>query len=81
MLGRSAECGSRVFVWAALSGEEEGSGEGERDGEEGRRDELRGAYISSARVDEPSDYIVSEEGRSAQDKIWVRNFFFFYIFY
>ncbi|KAH9478463.1 Short chain dehydrogenase sol3 [Psilocybe cubensis] len=54
---RTSEQGSRQFVWAAIGGEE-------------RKDELRGAYISLAQVTEPSDYILSEEGKFAQDKIW-----------
>uniref|UniRef100_A0A8H7XYR4 NAD(P)-binding protein n=1 Tax=Psilocybe cubensis TaxID=181762 RepID=A0A8H7XYR4_PSICU len=57
LLARTSEQGSRQFVWAAIGGEE-------------RKDELRGAYISLAQVTEPSDYILSEEGKFAQDKIW-----------
>lgn len=57
-MGRTADDGSRVFVWAALGGEE-------------KRDELRGAYVDLCRVKEPSDYVISEDGNAAQDKIWV----------
>ncbi|KAH9479740.1 Short-chain dehydrogenase/reductase phmF [Psilocybe cubensis] len=59
LFGRTADDGARVFVWAALGGEEEG-----------RRDELRGAYVDLCSVKEPSDYVVSKEGREAGDKIW-----------
>ncbi|KAH9479749.1 Short chain dehydrogenase sol3 [Psilocybe cubensis] len=57
LLARTPEQGSRQFVWAAIGGEE-------------KKDELRGTYISLAQVSEPSDYILSEEGKFAQDKIW-----------
>ncbi|PPQ94445.1 hypothetical protein CVT25_002536 [Psilocybe cyanescens] len=56
-IGRTADDGSRVFVWAALGAEE-------------KRDELRGAYVSLCQVNEPSDYVVSEDGKIAQDRIW-----------
>lgn len=74
-IGRTADDGSRVFVWAALGAEE-------------KRDELRGAYVSLCQVNEPSDYVVSEDGKIAQDRIWVcfsgpltiRRFFLFVAF-
>ena len=34
-------------------------------------DNLRGAYVNLGRVDEPSDFIIGEEGKKRQDKIWV----------
>lgn len=58
-IARTAEEGSRSLVWAIVGGEE-------------KRDELRGAFISTvAKVDETSDYAVSKEGSVAQDKLWV----------
>ena len=60
-LARTSEEGSRQVVWAAV-------------GEADPPDTLRGAYISLARVSEPSDYVLSEEGRKAQDKLWVSGF-------
>ncbi|KAF8184412.1 hypothetical protein BJ912DRAFT_974756, partial [Pholiota molesta] len=56
-LARTAEEGSRQLVWAAIGHEE-------------KEDELRGAYISLAEVSEPSDFVLSEQGSVAQDKIW-----------
>ena len=60
-LARTSEEGSRQVVWAAV-------------GEADTPDTLRGAYISLARVSEPSDYVLSEEGKKAQDKLWVSGF-------
>lgn len=57
-LARTTEEGSRQLVWAAIGHEE-------------KKDELRGAYISLAEVSEPSDFVLSEQGSVAQDKIWV----------
>ena len=59
-LARTTEQGSRQLIWACIGG---------RDNVE----ELRGAYISSMQVQEPSDFTVSEEGSRAQTKIWVNN--------
>ena len=57
----SAERGSRQLVFAAL-------------GREKREDELKGAYISSSEVTEPSDFIISDEGRAGQKQVWVSIF-------
>ncbi|TFK39464.1 hypothetical protein BDQ12DRAFT_649951 [Crucibulum laeve] len=57
LLARTAEQGSRQLVWAAVGGEES-------------RDALRGAYISIQEVCEPSDYVISENGKKMQDKLW-----------
>jgi NAD(P)-dependent dehydrogenase (short-subunit alcohol dehydrogenase family) len=56
-LARTSEQGSRELVWAAVGGAE-------------KQDELRGAYISLSKVDEPSDYVISKEGKAAQEKLW-----------
>lgn len=58
MIAWSAERGSRQLVFAAL-------------GREKREDELKGAYISSSEITEPSDFIISDEGKAAQKKAWV----------
>ena len=58
-LARTTEEGSRVPVWAAVGAEE-------------KKDQLRGAYISLMKVEEPSDLVVSAEGKAAQEKFWVR---------
>lgn len=34
-------------------------------------DKLRGEYLNQCRVEEASDFVISAEGRRAQDRIWV----------
>ena len=58
---RTSEEGSRQLIWACVGGKD-------------NLDELRGAYISGLQVQEPSDYVISEEGQHAQAKLWVGNF-------
>ena len=57
-LARTSEQGSRQLVWASV-------------GQKDNVDELRGAYVSGLHVEEPSDYVISEEGKHAQNKLWV----------
>ena len=57
-LARSTEQGSRQLIWACIGGKD-------------NIDQLRGAYISSMQVWESSDFVVSEEGKRAQNKLWV----------
>jgi len=57
LLARTTEQGSRQLVWACIGGKD-------------NIDQLRGAYISSMQVREPSDAVVSEEGKGAQAKLW-----------
>lgn len=57
-LARTAEQGSRQLVWAALA-------------ESDKHSDLRGAYVSLASVQEPSDYVISEEGQKTQNLLWV----------
>ena len=52
LLGRTTEQGSRQFIWACAGGKD-------------NIDELRGAYISSMQVWEPSDFVIGEEGKRA----------------
>ena len=61
VLARSTEQGSRQLIWACIGGKD-------------NIDQLRGAYISSMQVREPSDFVVSEEGKHAQTKLWVNNY-------
>ena len=61
LLARTTEQGSRQLVWACIGGKD-------------NVDQLRGAYISSMAIREPSDTVVSEEGKRAQDKLWVNNY-------
>ena len=34
---------------------------------------MRGAYVSSTHVQEASDFVISDEGKRAQNKLWVNN--------
>lgn len=54
----SAERGSRQLIFAAL-------------GYEKREDDLKGVYISSSKIAEPSDFIISDEGAAVQKQAWV----------
>jgi len=53
----TTEQGSRQLVWACIGGKD-------------NVEQLRGAYISSMQVREASDFVVSEEGKRAQTKLW-----------
>jgi retinol dehydrogenase 12 len=66
-LAHTSEQGSRQLVWAAIGGK-------------GRENELRGAYIAEADVQEPNDNVISEDGKRAQDRLWV-GLIFIYICY
>jgi NAD(P)-dependent dehydrogenase (short-subunit alcohol dehydrogenase family) len=57
LLARTSEQGSRQLIWACIGGKD-------------NVDELRGAYISSMEIHEPSDSVVSEEGKRAQAILW-----------
>ena len=65
LLARTTEQGSRQLIWACI-------------GRKDNIDQLRGAYISSMRVQESSDSVVSEEGKLAQTKLWVNNHLSYY---
>ncbi|KAF7369500.1 hypothetical protein MVEN_00279800 [Mycena venus] len=55
----STEVGSRHLVWAAIAHQEKQEEE-----------KLRGAFIHGCRVTEPSDFVLSEEGRKTEDRLW-----------
>ena len=57
-MARTSEEGSRQLIWACIGGMD-------------NIDQLRGAYINSMQVQEPSDFVISEEGKHAQTKLWV----------
>lgn len=67
-MARTTEMGSRTLVWAGLAGKDGGG-------------ELHGRYTTSCRVEEESDYILSQEGAEVEDRLWVclshRSFHFF----
>ena len=58
ILARTTEQGSRQLIWACIGGKD-------------NIDQLRGAYISSMQIRESSDFVISEEGKRAQTKLWV----------
>ncbi|TFY63392.1 hypothetical protein EVG20_g6340 [Dentipellis fragilis] len=55
-VARTPEQGSRQLVWAALGGSE-------------KEDELKGAYVSDHGDEEPSDFLLSEQGAKDQRRI------------
>ena len=57
-LARTSEQGSRQLVYGAV---------GERDDE----DHMKGAYVNRAAVVQPSDFVISEEGKAMRDNLWV----------
>ena len=59
-LARTSEQGSRQLIWACIGGKD-------------NIDRLRGAYISSMQIQEPSDLVVNEEGKRIQTRLWVNN--------
>ncbi|KAJ7177102.1 hypothetical protein C8R46DRAFT_48481 [Mycena filopes] len=61
ILSFSTEVGSRQLVLAAVAP----AGNSKL-----ALEELRGAYISGSNIREPSEFVVSPEGRKVQDRIW-----------
>lgn len=56
LLARTVEVGSRTLVHAALAGDQS---------------EMQGRYLNRCRVEEESDFALSEEGGKVEEKIWV----------
>jgi len=56
-VAHTSEEGSRQLVYAAVGGKTD-------------EKNMRGAYISGSRVEEVSDFVLSEEGTNVQDRIW-----------
>jgi hypothetical protein len=65
ILAFTTEQGSRALVWAAVGGQDL------------PYSELNGAYTNRASVNEVSDFVLSAQGKEAEDRLWVR--FSFYI--
>ena len=65
IMARTTEQGSRQLIWACIGGKD-------------NIDQLRGAYISSMKVHEPSDLVVGVEGKIRQNKLWVNNLLSYY---
>ncbi|KAG8215354.1 hypothetical protein J3R82DRAFT_8951 [Butyriboletus roseoflavus] len=57
LLAWTSEQGSRQLVYAAIGGRED-------------EDHMKGAFVSKAEVVEPSDFVLSEEGKKMQDNVW-----------
>lgn len=57
-VGIPTEEGSRHIVYGAVGGADE-------------EEKLRGQFISLSRIEEVSDYVLSEDGKAAEEKIWV----------
>jgi retinol dehydrogenase 12 len=64
LFARPTEVGSSILVWAALAGHGD-----KRD--DNLINRLRGAYVSDWKVMEASDFVLSEQGASCQQQIWV----------
>lgn len=64
LFSRTTEEGARILVWAALAGTY---------GPGPAPDQLRGAYVNNSRIEEESDFVISDKGAEVQSKLWVRN--------
>jgi hypothetical protein len=64
IFARKTTDGAKTYVWAALAGKPEH--------EAALRQELRGAFSMDCTTREPSDYMMSKEGRDAEALLWVR---------
>ncbi|KAF9442180.1 NAD(P)-binding protein [Macrolepiota fuliginosa MF-IS2] len=59
VFARSTEQGSRQLVYGAIGG-----------ANDQELENLKGAYINIARVDEPSDFVLGEDGKKREGKLW-----------
>lgn len=62
LLARTAEEGARQVIWGAVATPPES---------QGGLDSLRGAYVSLAKIEEPSDFVISEKGKEFREILWV----------
>lgn len=58
IVARTAEEGSRQLVWAALAKSSE-------------EDSMKGVYVTSMEVREPSDFVVGEKGKEFREELFV----------
>lgn len=63
----TTEEGSRQIIYGALAGA----------GSQEEEENLKGAYIAQSQITEPSDFVLSELGIKAQEKLWVSNIEYF----
>ncbi|KAL4251843.1 NAD(P)-binding domain superfamily protein [Pleurotus pulmonarius] len=61
LLARSAEEGARQVIWGAVATPPES---------QGGVNSLRGAYVSLAKIEEPSDFVISEKGNQFKQILW-----------
>jgi hypothetical protein len=64
VMAHTSEEGSRQLVYGAVGGTEA---------------QMKGSYVSSSKVAEPSDFVISTEGVELQNKIYVCALFFAYL--
>ena len=62
LITHTAEEGSRQLLWAALS---------PNGTDNANVEDLKGAFVMHNQAFEPSDFVVSEAGKNAQDQLWV----------
>lgn len=63
-IARTPEMGSRAIIHAALAG---------------TKREIHGKFLSSCRIEEESDFVISLEGKRVQDRVWVGETFDLYL--
>ncbi|KAF4604047.1 hypothetical protein EYR40_001229 [Pleurotus pulmonarius] len=57
-LAKTAEEGARQVIWGSIVTPQQGV------------DSLKGAYVSSAQITEPSDFVISEKGKEFRNILW-----------
>jgi retinol dehydrogenase-12 len=64
LLARQTDEGAKCLVWGATAGMNDPT----------LRESLKGAYTSDCKVEEPSDFIFTKEGKNFEQRVWVRGF-------
>jgi retinol dehydrogenase-12 len=62
LLARQTDEGAKCLVWGATAGMNDPT----------LRESLKGAYTSDCKVEEPSDFIFTKEGKNFEQRVWVR---------
>jgi retinol dehydrogenase-12 len=63
-LARETAEGAKTLVWGATAGHDDPV----------KLDSLKGAYTSDCKIEEPSDFIFTNEGQEFEKRIWVGAF-------
>jgi retinol dehydrogenase-12 len=66
IFAREAAEGAKAYVWASLAGKTQDRNV--------LRENMHGAFTMDCEIAEPSDYVLSREGRDAEKKLWVKIF-------